>query len=221
MSKYLDQIGLSYFWGKLKTILDGKQPTITGAASTITTSDLSPGKSVVSNSSGKLETSDTTSLEISYLHGTTSSVQTQLDGKQPTLSLSQTQAVNSGIDSTKVGSYDTHISNTSNPHSVTKSQVGLGNVDNTADIDKPISTAVQEALNVKQATIVGGASSITSTNLTVSKVLVSDSQGKVATSSVGSTDLSNMLSYIQNLENNISFSINDSTGELIVTYTDF
>jgi hypothetical protein len=30
-----------------------------------------------------------------------------------------------------------HLVNTSNPHSVTKSQVGLGNVDNTSDADKP------------------------------------------------------------------------------------
>ena len=36
-----------------------------------------------------------------------------------------------------------HISNnTTNPHNVTKSQVGLSNVDNTSDLDKPISTAV-------------------------------------------------------------------------------
>lgn len=36
-----------------------------------------------------------------------------------------------------------------NPHSVTKSQVGLGNVDNTSDIDKPISTNTQTVLNTK------------------------------------------------------------------------
>lgn len=36
---------------------------------------------------------------------------------------------------------DTHIANTSNPHNVTKSQVGLGNVDNTSDLDKPVSNA--------------------------------------------------------------------------------
>ena len=47
----------------------------------------------------------------------------------------------------------THISDTSNPHSVTRAQVGLGNVDNTADLDKPISTATQTALDGKQATI--------------------------------------------------------------------
>mgnify|MGYP001004894363 CR=1 FL=1 len=43
----------------------------------------------------------------------------------------------------------THIANTSNPHSVTKAQVGLGNVDNTSDLNKPISTATQTALNLK------------------------------------------------------------------------
>lgn len=42
-----------------------------------------------------------------------------------------------------------HISNTSNPHGVTKSQVGLGNVDNTSDANKPISTATQTALDDK------------------------------------------------------------------------
>lgn len=34
-----------------------------------------------------------------------------------------------------------HTSNISNPHSVTKAQVGLSNVDNTTDINKPLSTA--------------------------------------------------------------------------------
>lgn len=44
-------------------------------------------------------------------------------------------------------SLDTHINNKSNPHNVTKSQVGLGNVNNTADVDKPVSNAQQEALD--------------------------------------------------------------------------
>lgn len=43
-----------------------------------------------------------------------------------------------------------HLSNTSNPHAVTKSQVGLGNVDNTSDLSKPISTATQTALDNKR-----------------------------------------------------------------------
>lgn len=45
---------------------------------------------------------------------------------------------------------DTHIADTSNPHSVTKSQVGLSDVDNTSDLDKPISDDTQDALDLKQ-----------------------------------------------------------------------
>ena len=40
-----------------------------------------------------------------------------------------------------------HIADKTNPHEVTKAQVGLGNVDNTSDLNKPISTATQTALN--------------------------------------------------------------------------
>lgn len=43
----------------------------------------------------------------------------------------------------------THKANMSNPHAVTKSQVGLGNVDNTSDASKPVSTATQNALDLK------------------------------------------------------------------------
>lgn len=44
---------------------------------------------------------------------------------------------------TKVNS---HIANKSNPHTVTKTQVGLGNVNNTSDADKPVSTAQATAI---------------------------------------------------------------------------
>lgn len=43
-----------------------------------------------------------------------------------------------------------HTNNTSNPHNVTKAQVGLSNVDNTSDMDKPVSTAQGLALNSKE-----------------------------------------------------------------------
>lgn len=41
---------------------------------------------------------------------------------------------------------DLHIANKSNPHGVTKAQVGLGNVNNTSDADKPVSTAQATAI---------------------------------------------------------------------------
>jgi hypothetical protein len=39
-----------------------------------------------------------------------------------------------------------HIANKSNPHTVTKTQVGLGNVNNTSDADKPVSTTQATAI---------------------------------------------------------------------------
>lgn len=59
----------------------------------------------------------------------------------------QLNAINSTITQEKVESYSAHIINESNPHSVTKAQVGLGNVDNTSDADKPVSTATQGAID--------------------------------------------------------------------------
>lgn len=40
-----------------------------------------------------------------------------------------------------------HINNFDNPHKITKSQIQLGNVDNTSDVDKPVSTAQQKAID--------------------------------------------------------------------------
>jgi methylphosphotriester-DNA--protein-cysteine methyltransferase len=48
-----------------------------------------------------------------------------------------------------------HIANKSNPHEVTKSQVGLGNVNNTSDADKPVSTA--QAATIAEAKAAGTA----------------------------------------------------------------
>lgn len=39
-----------------------------------------------------------------------------------------------------------HIANKNNPHNVTKSQIGLSNVNNTSDVDKPVSTAQATAI---------------------------------------------------------------------------
>lgn len=46
-----------------------------------------------------------------------------------------------------------HVADKSNPHGVTAALLGLGNVDNTSDIGKPISTSTQEALDKKEDTV--------------------------------------------------------------------
>lgn len=50
----------------------------------------------------------------------------------------------------------THIKNTSNPHSVTKSQVGLGNVDNTADANKSVAYAAKIGSSTTPSTVGSG-----------------------------------------------------------------
>jgi len=52
-----------------------------------------------------------------------------------------------------VANLDLHTRDTDNPHQVTKEQVGLGNVDNTSDLDKPISRATQTAINLVTGTV--------------------------------------------------------------------
>lgn len=65
----------------VQTQLDGKQATVTGAATTITSSNLTANRALISNDSGKVSVSAVTSTELGYLDGVTSNVQTQLDGK--------------------------------------------------------------------------------------------------------------------------------------------
>lgn len=56
---------------------------------------------------------------------------------------------------------DSHMGNKANPHEVTKAQVGLGNVNNTSDADKPVSTAQATAIAEAKA-----AGTLAQTNLT-------------------------------------------------------
>ena len=55
---------------------------------------------------------------------------------------------------TNISNSTSHIANTSNPHSVTKSQIGLGNVDNTSDVTK-MTVSTFSGLNTTNKTIVG------------------------------------------------------------------
>lgn len=55
----------------------------------------------------------------------------------------------SGAGTNNHSTIDNHLANTSNPHSVTKAQVGLTNVDDTSDANKPVSTAQATAIGLK------------------------------------------------------------------------
>lgn len=131
-----------------QTALDGKQATITGAATTITDNNLTANMALISNSSGKVAVSSVTSTELGYLDGVTSNIQTQLNNK---------------LSSAPV----TSVNNKTGAVTLAKGDIGLGNVDNTSDANKPISNATQAALNDKQSKI------------TANGILKGDSSGNI------------------------------------------
>lgn len=69
----------------IQTQINTKQPTITGAATTITTANLASNRALMSNDAGKVVVSPVSAIELGYVSGVTSSIQTQLNGKQPTV----------------------------------------------------------------------------------------------------------------------------------------
>lgn len=92
--KYLDQEGLKYLWsrtnmqdypnneilmGVINAIDETKQDKITGAASTITTNNLTSNMALISDASGKVGASTVTTEELGYLSGTTSNIQNNLE----------------------------------------------------------------------------------------------------------------------------------------------
>jgi hypothetical protein len=106
--------------------------------------------------------SGVSNTEIGYLDGLTGSIQDQLDNKQ---------AVVSGVSNTEIGYLDgvtgaiqgqlddkapiASPTFTGTVSGVTATHVGLGNVDNTSDANKPVSTATQTALDLKQDKVSG------------------------------------------------------------------
>ena len=65
---------------------------------------LTPNTAMVASSGGLLSSSPTTSLELSYVHGVTSSIQTQLNGTQPTIA-SYTAPTHQFINSYAAGAF--------------------------------------------------------------------------------------------------------------------
>lgn len=99
----------------------GGSVSITGAASTIVSSNLTASRALISNSSGKVAVSAVTSTELGYLDGVTSAIQTQLNNKQATLvsgtnikTINGTSILGSGDITISGGSGDVDLLNTEN-----------------------------------------------------------------------------------------------------------
>ena len=104
---------------------------IAGAVSTITTSDLTASRALVSSGSGKVAISDITSTELGYLDGVSSAIQTQLDAK----ALESTRATNAAALAAGIASSspDITVSNILHTTSTANSYATGGS---TSDLDK-------------------------------------------------------------------------------------
>ena len=111
-------------------------------------------------------------------------------------------------------SHNRHITDYNNPHNVTKFQVGLGNVDNTSDVNKPISDAQQREFNRINQSLSNNTDNVNSALLDVANIkstVNSLSQeyeytkGRLDTIDSSITDInSNITSINRNIESTVS-----------------
>ena len=76
-----------YVKNEVDTLIGNKQDTITGAVSDLTTNNLTAGRAVVSNGSGKIVVSAVTDTQIGYLSNVTSDIQSQIADIESTLTI--------------------------------------------------------------------------------------------------------------------------------------
>lgn len=109
----------------------------------------------VNTSKFKVSSNDTTEnyLQAKLIAGTNISVTVNSEGGEESLSINSNITTDATIQGTGTVAdpykITTHTTNVNNPHSVTKSQVGLSNVDNVSDANKPVSSYTLTALNLK------------------------------------------------------------------------
>lgn len=175
-----------------------RQSTIIGAATTITDDDLTVDKVLISDENGKVSASTVGTTELGYISTLTSNAQTQINGKEPTILVKNTafnknfETVDSNIKMNGVAS------------------VGSSDTIANADHVHPVDTS-------RQAVITGGASTILSDNLTASKAVVSDTNGKVVTSLTTSTEIG----YVHGVTSDIQTQINGKEASIGTKNTAF
>jgi len=123
-------------------------------SNTLTEADI---KALYEANANTNEFTDAEKAKVGYVTVTQAVDLDAMETKQGTAILGTTATDLSAAVNEVNGNVNNHTTDTSNPHSVTKTQVGLSNVDNTTDMNKPISTAQQSALDLKQNVIAEGA----------------------------------------------------------------
>ena len=119
--------------------------------------------------------------------GNQSAIDTALAGKQATLSTAQLNAVNSGITSAKVSSYDTAVTTANNalPKTTYESQVGTVSAANMGTTATTVVGAIKEIKSAVSATD-GAAVKTDQGAANKDKAVITDANGKVTTGTISS-----------------------------------
>ena len=104
---------------RLTDALAEKQPTITGAATSITNNNLTESRAVISDVNGKVAVSPVTETELGYLDGVTENIQTQID-KIEDGTTTVGEAEHAKKNDYNLGAYDTYVSNGDGTVSITR-----------------------------------------------------------------------------------------------------
>lgn len=169
-----------------------------------TTDQLSEVLAMIDANKGTLTSLTTSKVNVSDIVNnlTTNSTSKVLSAAQGV----QIQTLISGLED----ELDTHAANKSNPHAVTKAQVGLGNCDNTSDVNKPVSTAQATAIADAKA-----AGTTAQTNLT-SHINNKSNPHSVTLAQLGVTATAAELNYMDGVTSNVQTQLNNKMSDFTI-----